>query len=61
MCIEILRGAERWGSETDFDLDNPEITCFVGDTEAYRGHNSEDGWRGVAVLCFRQDLGEERD
>jgi hypothetical protein len=61
LCIEILRGAERWGSETDFDMDNPQIDCWVWDIETYRGYNSEDGWRGVAELCFGQVLGEEGD
>jgi hypothetical protein len=61
LCIEILKGAERWGSATHFDLDNPQISCFVVDIEAYRSYNSRDGWRGVAVLHFHQDLGEVRD
>jgi len=61
LCIEILRGSERWGSETVFEVDNPQITCFVVDIEACRSYNSRDGWRGVAMLCFHQDLGEGRD
>jgi hypothetical protein len=53
LCMEILKGAEKYGTRDNFDSINPTIRCYPKGVPQYRTRNGDDGYRGVTelILC----------
>jgi hypothetical protein len=56
LCLEILRGSDRYGDHTRFESQNPPIYCSAIDISHHKRDHStfcEEEFKGVAVLLFR--------